>query len=201
MTRKILAQATLIYQSRAQVDAETDIQDLIEDDVGRLMDAEPTTGVACSGYTVTSVETSSEIPAVSRTHVICARCGSENVRADAYASWDADVGDWILHSVYDERTCEVCETSVALLDVDEATGLEIQAFGMIYCDDGARLVQGREQPEFYDLIVKTMASGGGEILTLQEFGDLSRVEVEKCLADMAMLYPVAPVSCFFGEHG
>ena len=98
-----------------------------------------------------------------------------------------------------EKFCEVCETSTSLLEVDEATGLEVQAFGMIYCDDGARLVQGREQPEFYDLIVKTMAVAGGEILTLHEFDDMNRSEVEKCLADMAMLYPSAPVSCFFGD--
>lgn len=106
----------------------------------------------------------------------------------------------MLHSIYDERFCESCEKSATLLEVDEATSLEVQAFGMIYCDDGARLVQGREQPEFYDLIVKTMAAGGGEVLTLHEFDDLSRPEVEKYINDMAMLYPLAPVSCFFGDH-
>lgn len=198
MKTDILAQVTLNFECPAP-SSPADHRSMIEDDIGRLTDADSTSGVACTGFTVTLIETAAENSTLSRTHVICATCGSENVRADAYASWDADTGEWILHSIYDEKICEVCETSTSLLEVDEATGLEVQAFGMIYCDDGARLVQGREQPEFYDLIVKTLAVAGGEILTLHEFDDMNRPEVEKCLADMAMLYPSAPVNCFFGD--
>ena len=198
MKMNIIAQVALTFECPAP-SSPADHRSLIEDDIGRLTDADSTSGIACTGFTVTSIETAAENGTLSRTHVICATCGSENVRADAYASWDADTGEWILHSIYDEKFCEVCETSTSLLDIDEATGLEVQAFGMIYCDDGARLVQGREQPEFYDLIVKTLAAAGGEILTLHEFDDMNRPEVEKCLADMAMLYPSAPVSCFFGD--
>ncbi|WP_437434682.1 hypothetical protein [Sulfitobacter geojensis] len=198
MKTNIIAHVALTFESSAP-SGPADQRSMIEDDIGRLTDADSTSGVACTGFSVTSIETATQNSAVSRTHVICATCGSESVRADAYASWDADTGEWVLHSIYDEKYCEVCETSTSLLEVDEATGLEVQAFGMIYCDDGARLVQGREQPEFYDLIVKTMAVAGGEILTLHEFDDMNRLEVEKCLADMAMLYPSAPVSCFFGD--
>lgn len=198
MKTNIIAHVALTFEFSAP-SGPADQRSMIEDDIGRLTDADSTSGVACTGFSVTSIETATQNSAVSRNHVICATCGSENVRADAYASWDADTGEWVLHSIYDEKFCEVCETSTSLLEVDEATDLEVQAFGMIYCDDGARLVQGREQPEFYDLIVKTMAVAGGEILTLHEFDDMNRLEVEKCLADMAMLYPSAPVSCFFGD--
>ena len=195
-----VAQATLTFDCPAASDRDEQRR-MIEHDLGRLLDPDSTTGVACTQITVTSVESAAAPRAVSRTHMICATCGSENIRSDAYASWDVDAGDWELHSVYDEKYCEVCETDVSLLAVDEATGLDVQAFGMIFCDDGARLVQGREQPEFYDLIVKTMAVQGGEILTLHEFDDMNRVEVEKCLKDMAMLYPRAEATCFFGEYG
>ena len=65
------------------------------------------------------------------THKICRDCGSENIRVDAYGSWDSEKGDWILHSVYDETCCMECDGSVDLVTVDEETELEIRMFGMI----------------------------------------------------------------------
>lgn len=200
MTISIIAQAALTYDCPTASDP-AQHRAMIEDDFGRLMDVDSTTGVACTGVVITSIAPAAVTDRPSRTHMICATCGSENVRSDAYASWDADAGDWVLHSIYDAKTCEACATDTSLLEVDEATGLEVQAFGMIFCNDGARLVQGREQPEFYDLIVKTMAFQGSEVLTLHEFEDMNRAEVEKCLQDMAILYPLAQASCFFGDQG
>jgi hypothetical protein len=114
MKMNIIAQVALTFECPAP-SSPADHRSMIEDDIGRLTDADSTTGIACTGFTVTSIETAVENSAVSRTHVICATCGSENVRADAYASWDADTGEWVLHSIYDEKFCEVCETSTSLL--------------------------------------------------------------------------------------
>ena len=80
-------------------------------------------------------------------HLICSHCGSDNVRADAYASWSSEEGDWVLHSVYDARFCENCEREVSLLEIDEETEMEIGFYGMIKDGDGARRVEGHETPE------------------------------------------------------
>lgn len=44
--------------------------------------------------------------------VTCNHCGGSDVLRDAYAEWDGE--KWVLHSVYDNFTCETCggETSV-----------------------------------------------------------------------------------------
>ena len=40
----------------------------------------------------------------------CAECGSEDVLCDAWAQWDYNVQDWVLHSVMDKPTfCNSCE--------------------------------------------------------------------------------------------
>lgn len=87
-------------------------------------------------------------------HLICSRCGSDNVRADAYAAWDSEQSDWVLHSVYDARICENCEGPTTLSEIDEETELEIGFYGMIKDSDGARLVEDHEVPDFFDVVVK-----------------------------------------------
>jgi hypothetical protein len=98
--------------------------------------------------------TTGDLPVMaSRTHLICAICGSMDVSADAYAQWDVDAGEWVLQSTYDAKTCERCECRTTLLSIDEATQIGIQTFGMINVADGARLAEESETPEFFDVMV------------------------------------------------
>jgi hypothetical protein len=43
---------------------------------------------------------------------ICATCGSENVRRDAWAAWDVESQSWQLASVFDAAFCENCDGEV-----------------------------------------------------------------------------------------
>lgn len=40
--------------------------------------------------------------------VHCSNCGSEDVRAEAYAEWNPELQMWELASIRDERLCETC---------------------------------------------------------------------------------------------
>lgn len=130
----------------------------------------------------------------SRTHMVCAMCGSTDVRADAYAEWDADAGQWVLHSTYDEKHCENCEISTSLIEVDEATQIEIQAFGMVNFEEGSRLAENNETPDFYDVMVTTTPFDSGVILSLEEHDDMTAKEAAKTLAAMVAAYPTAAIS-------
>ena len=132
-------------------------------------------------------------------HLICSRCGSDNVRADAYAVWDSEQGDWVLHSVYDARICENCEGSATLLEIDEETKLEIGFYGMIKDDGGARLVEDHEVPDFFDVAVRTTALEIGDILTLFEFEDQNRKDANASLAGLTVLFPKAPIDWHLGK--
>lgn len=39
---------------------------------------------------------------------VCTACGSDDVRADAFAVWDTVAQSWELHSTYDNSVCESC---------------------------------------------------------------------------------------------
>ncbi len=47
--------------------------------------------------------------------MVCATCGSDNVRRDADATWNVELQQWELCAVYDNATCEKCggETVIA----------------------------------------------------------------------------------------
>ena len=47
---------------------------------------------------------------------ICAHCKGEEVRVDAWASWDVDAQEWVLHAVFDASYCDECEQAC---DVEE----------------------------------------------------------------------------------
>lgn len=49
--------------------------------------------------------------------MICGTCGGENVRRDADAVWDVESQEWVLNAVYDNATCEDCETDVSISEV------------------------------------------------------------------------------------
>ena len=130
-----------------------------------------------------------------RLHFLCAGCGSPDVRADAHAEWDVTAGQWVLHSVYDDKSCEKCGSNCSLIEVDEATGLEIQAFAMVRDADGSRQAQSGEPPAFYDVVVTTNPTPEGEIFTLHEMDDLTHAQMQKAVAVMQDTYPLAPVTC------
>ena len=132
-------------------------------------------------------------------HLICSRCGSDNVRADAYAAWDSERGGWVLHSVYDARICENCEGATTLLEIDEETELEIGFYGMINDSGGARLIQDHEVPDFFDVVVRTTALESGDILTLFEFEDQSRKDANASMAGLTVLFLKAPIDWHLGK--
>lgn len=52
-----------------------------------------------------------------KTAMVCTCCGSTDVRADAWAEWDIDAGEWVLSSTYDNKWCESCEGETRLKEV------------------------------------------------------------------------------------
>lgn len=196
MDQRITATVTLHFDVPEGLTLESQ-RGRIEDDIGRLYDADETTGIACAGFQVEAVRQ----PPTSRLHFLCAGCGSPDVRADAYAEWDVATGLWVLHSVYDDKSCEKCGSSCSLIEVDEATSLEIQAFGMFQDADGSRQAQSGETPSSYDVVVTTNPTSEGEIFTLHEMDDLTHAQMQKAVAVMQDTYPLAPVTCHFEEAG
>ncbi len=51
--------------------------------------------------------------------MICATCGSENVRRDADAVWNVEKQEWELCAVYDNATCEKCGGETRLIEAPE----------------------------------------------------------------------------------
>lgn len=49
---------------------------------------------------------------------VCKYCGSENVRADAWAEWNIDKQDWVLAEIYDNEYCNDCEGDSHIIDVE-----------------------------------------------------------------------------------
>ena len=50
--------------------------------------------------------------------IVCGKCGTENVRRDAWAEWDVVAQEWVLGAVYDQGFCEgECEDEVTLIEV------------------------------------------------------------------------------------
>jgi hypothetical protein len=48
----------------------------------------------------------------------CQNCGSTEILKDAYATWDAAAQEWVLHSTYDELTCNVCRSRSDIIEVE-----------------------------------------------------------------------------------
>ncbi len=129
------------------------------------------------------------------THMICSQCGSLDVRSDAWAEWDSKTGSWVLHSTYDAKHCETCGGEASLLEIDEATQIEISAFGMIRDGENTfRLVNGYEVPEFYDVMVKATVSETSEVFILHEVEDLDIGGADRTVAGLVVQYPLAGVS-------
>ena len=43
------------------------------------------------------------------TRMVCAECGSENVKVDAWASWNSELANWEVESTQDAGWCDQCE--------------------------------------------------------------------------------------------
>lgn len=56
-----------------------------------------------------------------RTKMICQRCGSEDVRHDAWAEWDFDHQEWTLAETFDYAHCNNCdgECTIDAVDADD----------------------------------------------------------------------------------
>jgi len=45
---------------------------------------------------------------MAKINLTCPYCGSDKVLADAYAAWDVETQEWVLHSTYDDKRCDAC---------------------------------------------------------------------------------------------
>lgn len=169
-------------------------KDMVHGDLMRLLDADSTTRVACSAVSVQSLSSDKAEYRRARIHMVCGKCGSTDVRADAFSAWDAAAAQWVLHATYDQKYCEKCDCSTNLLEIYEASQLEIQAFGMITDKHGSRIVQDGETPDFFDVMVSTTPLEGGVILSLEEHEDMSAEEAAWVLSAMVETYPTAAIS-------
>ncbi len=46
--------------------------------------------------------------------IVCSRCGSDDVRRDAYAAWNVETQGWELSAVFDQGYCEACGGEASL---------------------------------------------------------------------------------------
>ncbi len=46
----------------------------------------------------------------------CIRCGSSDILRDAWACWDSDTQEWVLHCCYDAYRCEACDAQSKHVD-------------------------------------------------------------------------------------
>lgn len=46
----------------------------------------------------------------------CTNCGSVDILRDAWAVWDVDTQQWVLHSCYDAYRCETCDAQSKRVD-------------------------------------------------------------------------------------
>ena len=44
-----------------------------------------------------------------RIKMVCERCGSDNVRVDAWACWDVEKQDWVLEETFPDEFCGECD--------------------------------------------------------------------------------------------
>jgi|TARA_Y100000310_G_C20704423_1_gene834043 hypothetical protein len=49
--------------------------------------------------------------------IACSKCGSFDVRRDAYVEWDIEKQKWVLATVFDDGACMDCEDSASLIEI------------------------------------------------------------------------------------
>ena len=50
--------------------------------------------------------------------IICRKCGSRDVRRDAWAAWNVEKQDWELAEVFDAGFCATCDQEQSLDEVE-----------------------------------------------------------------------------------
>ena len=55
-----------------------------------------------------------------RVGYVCRYCGSSAVLMDAWAAWDTDRQDWVLHDALTEAYCRECDGQTVLQEVELA---------------------------------------------------------------------------------
>lgn len=67
-----------------------------------------------------------DTPAQRRIKPICPRCGSSDVKSDAYAEWCVETQEWEMIITFDGIDCEsCCRSDVGSKWVDAETGEEV----------------------------------------------------------------------------
>lgn len=46
----------------------------------------------------------------------CTTCGSSDIVADAWVSWDEDKQEWVVYNVFDDYYCNSCESECSITD-------------------------------------------------------------------------------------
>ena len=50
--------------------------------------------------------------------IACSKCGSFDVRRDAYVEWDIEQQKWVLSTIFDDGACMDCEDSSKLIEIE-----------------------------------------------------------------------------------
>ena len=51
---------------------------------------------------------------------VCAECGSEEVQADAYVTWNVERQDWEISCIFDKgSTCDNCDGECRIIDIPD----------------------------------------------------------------------------------
>jgi hypothetical protein len=54
---------------------------------------------------------------IKRITFVCEKCGSKEVRLDAWAEWDEQAQEWVLSTTYDYTHCLTCDAETRLREV------------------------------------------------------------------------------------
>lgn len=57
--------------------------------------------------------------------ICCKTCGGQNVKRDAWASWDPDTQEWVLEQVFDAGHCDDCDGETSLTEEPLPTAYEV----------------------------------------------------------------------------
>jgi len=52
-----------------------------------------------------------------KVNYVCPECGGDNLLYDAFATWDVDAQELVLHSTYETVRCEDCDKEVTQKEI------------------------------------------------------------------------------------
>lgn len=68
---------------------------------------------------------------------VCGTCGSENVKLDAWAEWDAENQMWSLGATFDHAICDDCDGECKIVDRPYMTSEIPAGYEPVLRDDGS----------------------------------------------------------------